>query len=254
MGRPRRRILITGVSGVVGRLLHDGLADAYALRGLDVENDDRVGFHASMTELSTVQAAFEGQDTVIDLAASSDFRSPWPVVQGNNLPATYNALEASRRAGVRRMIYASSNHVTGMYERDPPYSAIVAGDYEGLDPLSFPRIDVRAPMRPDGPYGLGKAFGELAARYYSEEFGLSVICLRIGHVNGDSRPHNSRHFSTLLTARDLVHLVEQCIEAPEDLRFATYYGVSNNTWRIWDIDDARAAIAFHPKDNAEVWR
>ena len=70
-----------------------------------------------------------------------------------------------------------------MYERDEPYASIVAGRYDGLDPDDLPRLTADAPIRPDGPYGIGKAFGEAAARYYAEEFGLSVICLRIGTVN-----------------------------------------------------------------------
>ena len=165
-----------------------------------------------------------------------------------------NALEAARLAGVRRVVFASSNHVTGMVERDEPYASILAGAYDGLDPSSLLRVGVDDPVRPDGPYGIGKALGEAAARYYAEEYGLSVICLRIGTVNQANRPTNARHFSTLLTHRDLVELVRCCLEAPESLRFAVFYGVSGNTWRIWDIENARETIGFEPRDNAESWR
>ena len=94
-----------------------------------------------------------------------DQDSPWDVVYSNNLPSTYNALEAARRAGAKRVIFASSNHATGNYEEDEPYASIVAGMYEGLDPETFPRVTVDMPIRPDGPYGIGKAFGEAAGRY-----------------------------------------------------------------------------------------
>jgi nucleoside-diphosphate-sugar epimerase len=251
----RRRVLVTGASGLIGGIIREGLDDAYELTGVDVRRSRRVPIRkATMTRLSAVQPAFEGQDVVIDLAASADARSPWKAIYENNLPATYNALEAARRAGVTRLIYASSNHATGMYEQDHPYSAILAGNYQGLDPDTIPRIAASAPVRPDGPYGVGKVFGEAAGRYYADNFGLSVICLRIGHVNRDSRPFNSRHFSVLLTARDLVHLVERCIEAPEELSFGVFYAVSNNTWRIWDIEDACRAVGYRPRDNAETWR
>jgi uronate dehydrogenase len=141
-----------------------------------------------------------------------------------------------------------------MYERDEPYASIVAGTYGGLDPQRIPLISASAPPRPDGPYGVAKAFGEAAGRYYAEEHGLSVICLRIGTVNGEGRPTNAREFATLLTHADLVRLVECALRASDDIRFGVFYGVSANTWRFWDIDDARQAIEYRPRDNAEDWR
>ena len=152
------------------------------------------------------------------------------------------------------MIFASSNSVTGWYEREEPYASIVAGRYDGLDPAAIPLLTTKLPVRPNSYYAIGKVFGEGACRFYSDRHGLSVICLRIGTVNRQNRPTNSRHFATLLTHRDLLHLVEQCIQAPQDLRFATFYGVSDNTWRFWDIADSRDAIGYQPQDDAESWR
>jgi hypothetical protein len=152
------------------------------------------------------------------------------------------------------VVYASSNHVVGMYERDEPYASVVAGRYDGLDPALVPRLDASVPVRPDSLYGVGKAFGEAAARFYAEEHGLSVICLRIGTVTKRDRPVKPRDFATLLTHRDLVHLVDRCLSAPDSCRFAIVYGVSANTWRLWDIDAARDAIGYQPRDNAENWR
>lgn len=250
-----KRVLITGAAGLIGGVLRSALAEKYALSGVDIKPVQ--GFDslvADTTDLQAIQPAFQGKDVVIDLASNPDQNSPWEVVYRNNIACTYNALEAARRAGVQRVIFASSNHVTGMYENDHPYSAIVAGNYQGLDPRKIPLITTRMPIRPDGPYGIGKAFGEAAGRFYSDQHGLSVICLRIGTLNRQSRPLVQRHFATLLTHRDLAHLVERCIEAPGDLRFAIFYGVSNNKWRFWDIGDAREAIGYQPQDSAEQWR
>ena len=197
---------------------------------------------------------FEDADAVVDLAGLPDWRTAWRDVWKNNLRATINALEAARRAGVRRFVFASSNHVTGMYERDPPYDAIVAGDYAGLDPGSVPLIGAGAPLRPDGAYALGKVLGEAAARWYADAFGLSAVCLRIGTVNAEDRPVEPRQFATLLTHADLLRLVECALEAPDDLGFRVYYGVSRNTWRFWDIADARAEIGYDPQDDAESFR
>lgn len=249
-----KRVLVTGAAGLIGAVLREGLGGDYPLVGVDLRRGDGVDWVRDMRKIRRVRALFEDVDTVIDLAAISSASASWRDVQRTNVPATLNALECARLAGVRRFVFASSNHVTGMYERDEPYAAIVAGEYGGLEPGSFRQLDTSVPIRPDGPYGVGKALGEAACRYHADAFDLSVICLRIGTVRPSDRPASPRHFATLLTHRDLVQLVRSCIEAPSDLGFAIYYGVSANTWRIWDIESARTAIGYAPTDDAERWR
>ena len=251
----KKRVLITGASGLVGSVLRGGLSEDYELSGVDMQPIP--GFDslvADMTDLDAILPTFEGKDVVIDLAAIPDRDTSWEHVHRNNISSTRNALEAARRTGVKRVIFASSNHTTGMYENDRPYSDIVEGRYEDLDPKETRQITVDLPIRPDGAYGIGKAFGEAIGRYYSDEFGLSVFCLRIGTLNKEGRPLVPRQFATLLTHDDLIHLVEKCIEAPEDLRFGIFYGVSDNKWRFWDIENSRQAIGYHPNGNAEAWR
>jgi uronate dehydrogenase len=248
------RVLITGAGGVVGQVLSERLGESYNLAAVDVRGRRGGGVtRADMTRQSQADRVMEGIDVAIDLA-SSHWQKPWNVVLRNNIPAAWTTLEAARRRGVRRVIYASSNHVTGLYEREEPFAQILAGDYEGLEPATMPRITPTVPVRPDTPYGVGKALGEAAARYYAEEHGLSVLCLRIGSLNRASRPLTTRHFSTLITHGDLVKLTRYCIEAPSGLSFGIYYGVSGNTWRIWDLQDAYRELGYEPKDDAERWR
>ena len=247
--------MITGAAGVIGGVLRRGLGDGYVIRGVDRrrtrEHDvDRL----DVTRLKALDAAFAGADAVIDLAASARLETPWPEVWKNNLRGTMNALESARRNGVARFVYASSNHVTGMYEHEHPYSAIVAGEYSELDASSIPLIDSGAPVRPDSPYAIGKVHGEAAARYYSDVFGLRTICLRIGTVNHEDQPKQTRDFATLLTHGDLIRLCECALHAPEDLSFGIYYGVSDNAWRFWDIAEARETIGYVPQDDAERLR
>lgn len=251
----RKKVLITGASGLVGNVLRDGLGDAYDLSGVDIRDVPNFdSLVADTTDLEAMRPAFEGKDVVIDLASNPSQFSPWSVVYENNFQCTYNALEAARLAGVKRVIFASSNHATGMYENDRPYSDIVAGVYGNMDPNNIPRIDVTWPVRPDGPYGIGKVLGEAAGRYYSDEYGLSVLCLRIGTLNKESTPQAIRQFATLLTHKDLVHLVDRGIQAPDDLKFGIFYGVSNNKWRFWDTSNSEKLIGYQPQDDAEQWR
>ena len=244
------RVAVTGAAGLIGGVVTDALADRHDF--VRIDRVRRAGVHRANLAKSArgLDRLFAGADAVLDLAGIAQSDLPWDDVWRNNLRATVNALEAARRAGVRRFVFASSNHVTGMYERDDPYARIVAGRYEGLDPAVTPMIGADWPIRPDGPYAVGKAFGEAAARYYADAHGLSAICLRIGSVNEEGRPRRARDFATLLTHADLVRLVSGALDAPAELRFHCCYGVSHNTWRFWDLA-AGEAIGFQPEDDAE---
>jgi nucleoside-diphosphate-sugar epimerase len=254
--RDDAEVLVTGAEGCIGRILRRDLSDRYRLRLVDrrVTSPGSRVQRADLRNARTALRCCAGVDTVIDLAAISDQHAAWKDVYRTNLRISLNMLEAARRAGARRVIVASSNHVTGLYERDAPYEAIVSGRYSEVERASLARIDRGWPIRPDGFYGIGKAAGEAAGRYFAEAFGLSVICLRIGTVNPANRPTSARTFATLLTHRDLVQLIERCIEAPPSIRYAIYYGVSDNAWRFWEIQDARREIGYEPQDDAEAWR
>jgi nucleoside-diphosphate-sugar epimerase len=247
------KILITGISGLVGNILYEGLNEKYSVTGLDanpfLETPTLV---ADSTNMDMIEQAYDDVDLVIDLASVPSQFSPWDVIYDNNILCTYNSLELARLKGVKRYIFASSNHVTGMYELDKPYLDIISGDYSTIK--TYPRITIDMPIRPDGYYGIGKAFGESLGRYYSEKYNMSIMCLRIGTVNPENKPKDIRHFATLLTHSDLIHLVESCIKASDDIKFGIYYGVSNNKWRIWDIGNSQTEISYSPKDNAEFYR
>ena len=248
------RVLILGAAGVVGSALWEGLAANHSLRGLDRRRDRQRGIErGDVRRPRSINAAFEGIDAVVDLATNPSVDLSWEDTH-RDMWGRVNVLEAAREHGVRRYVFASSNHVTGLYELEQPYAAIVAGDYEGLEPGSIPLIAPDWPIRPDSAYGVGKAFSEAAARYYAEEHGLSCICLRIGTVRADDRATRPREFATLLSHADLVRLVESAVAAPPDLRYGIYYGVSANTWRFWDLANAREELGFEPADDAERFR
>ena len=249
------KVLITGVTGTIGTVLTTALRDRYRVSGVDLRAGPQAGtVEADMTDLESAVGALEGADVVIDLAANADQFASWDEVYGNNFRATMNAMEAASRAGARRLIFASSNHAVGNFELDEPYRRIVAGDFRGLEPGTFPLVGADVPVRPDGPYGVGKALGEAVGRYYSDVHGLSVICLRIGTVNPEDRPLTVRNLATFLFHSDLVQLIERCVEAPPDLAFGIYYGVSNNTWRFWDLANAESEIGYRPAEDAERFR
>jgi uronate dehydrogenase len=248
------RVLVTGAAGLIGGILWEGLAGEHTLRGIDLRPDRTRGIaRADVRRPRSIRSAFEGIEAVVDLATRPNVDLPWDEVE-EDMRGRINVLEAAREHGVRRYVCASSNHVTGNYELDEPYASIVAGAYEGLDPSSIPLIATGWPLRPDSPYGIGKGFAEVAARYYAEQHGISCICLRIGTVLADDRPTTPRHYATLLTHADLVRLVDSALRAPATLRHGVYYGVSANRWRFWDLANAHEELGFEPQDDAERFR
>lgn len=251
----RKRVLITGITGLIGQIVYDDLKRDYEITGLARRPFPGVRhFQGSIDNLDTILPAFEGQDAVVHMAADPSMFATWESVLPNNLVGTYNAYEASRRMGVKRFIFASSNHATGMYERDHPYDYIVRGEYAKVK-LPVPQVTHEAEIRPDGYYGISKAYGEAMGRYYTEEHGLLVICLRIGTCNQHNSPLKSiRHFATWLSHRDQAQLVRRSIEAPDSLVFDIFYGVSANKWRFWDTEHPRKVIGYQPEDNAETYR
>jgi uronate dehydrogenase len=230
-----RRVLITGAAGKVGRSLRTGLKGQYpVLRLLGVAPQEAAGpgeevVTVDLNDRRATEAAMAGVDAVVHLAAIAHEASFDDILEGN-VTTTYSVFEAARRAGVRRVVFASSNHVTGFYAR---------GETIGPDD----------PLRPDSFYGVSKAFGEALGRLYADKYGLEVVCLRIGSFA--ERPTTPRQLSIWLSPRDCVQLVACSLDAA-DVGFTIVYGVSANT-RSWWRDDAAARLGYRPQDDAEAY-
>ena len=239
------RLLITGCRGLVGRILWANLEKDFDLYGLDIspgEPSKRV-IQADISKIEQVQAVFQHISPltyVVHLAGDPRAQADWDSVFLNNIGGTKNIYEAARLANVKRIVFASSNHVTGAYEGFPP----------GLHlHQNQEKITVHDPIRPDGFYGVSKAAGEAIARMYFEVYGIESICLRIGSVTRDDDPRIDPRFeSTWLSHRDLAQLVRKSLSTKT--RFGIYYGVSNNAKRFWDISNAEAELGYHPEDDA----
>lgn len=239
----RKKVLITGAAGRIGSTLWAGLKDRYDLRlmfhrkVLPTEDGEEVVI-GSVSDLDKMEEAVDGVDAVVHMAGFPSSRWPFEEVLDANIRGTYCVYEACRRKGVNRVVFASTNHVTGNYEKD--------GIYTTPD----------MPVRPDSHYGVSKACGEAMGRYYSDRFGISVICLRIGTfqspevLKGRLEEGLTRILSSWLSHRDTVQLVWRGIEA-EQVKFGIYYGISNNTRAYWDTQNAREELGYAPEDNAE---
>ena len=231
----KQRVLITGAAGRIGSSLAEQLKDRYDLRvhyNRTVPERPPVADQviADVSVFEQIAPALEGMDAVVHMAGDPSPRASWESVRSTNIEGTYNVLEAARLAGVRKVIFASTNHVMGMYDRDRQWP-IYAGQ----------------PQRPDSLYGVSKAFGETLGRHYSDQFGLSVINLRIGWFL--PRPKDDISRWMWLSPRDCAQVVWRAIES--DLTFGTFYAISANGGRHWDITDTIERLGYRPEDDAE---
>ena len=164
-----RRVLVTGAEGTIGSAVREHLGGRYELTSLTLTPQEFPSHVADVADLDAILPAFEHVDAVVHLAASASLEAPWDDVLRNNIVGTYNVFEASRQAGVERVVFASSNHVVGMYELDG-----APGIYDPDDDRSY---DETTELRPDSLYGVSKAYGEALGRMYVERYGLRLsVC------------------------------------------------------------------------------
>lgn len=251
---PQKRVLITGMSGLIGGVLRRHLEGRYTLSALNRSAVPGVTcFQADIADLEAIRPAFVGQDVVVHLSARTSNDVPWEELHQTNVVGTYNVLEAAREAGVQRVVYASSGAVTAGLEKEEPLKALVEGRYDAL-PERWPRVDHETLPRPGGLYGATKVWGEALARLYSDTTPLSVISLRIGYVNEEDRPLTPRQASVWCSHRDIANILERCIEAPPELRYDTFYATSDNRWGYRDLSHLREVLGYTPQDQAEQRR
>lgn len=246
-------MLVTGGAGLIGRVLAQRLGDSFALSSLDLREAPALpSIVADLTDLDRLVAAFRGQDTIVHLAADSHERATWESVLPNNIVGAYHVFEAARRAQVRRVVFASSSHATGGYYQVEPWRSVVEGRLFDL-PAGYPLVDESCAIRPDGVYGVSKAFGEALGSLYADMHGLSSIHLRIGWIREDDDPGHSAFASAIwLSQRDGAQIIRRAIEA--DVHHGVYYATSDNAFKVFSIDRARGELGFSPEDAAPVWR
>ncbi len=231
------RVLITGAAGLIGGLLRTAFRGVYPhLRLSDIVplSDASPGeelMQANLEDLAACEKLMQGVDCVVHLGGRS-FEDEWEVILPANIIGCYNVFEAARRAGVKRVIFASSNHAIGFHRRE-----------------RF--IDTEVVPRPDSRYGVSKVFGEAVGRLYADKYNLSVASLRIGSLRNPDRPDNARQLLTWLSHRDMVQLTRRCIDHP-DYHYVVIYGVSNNTRSRWDNTNAKF-LGYKPEDDSEIY-
>lgn len=233
---PFERLLLTGAAGGLGRVLRPRLKRlCRVLRLSDITAMDPAGAGEEtvvtpLQDAAAVDALVDGVTAIVHLGGVS-VEGPFEPILQANIVGVWNLYEAARRHGVERIVFASSNHVTGFYRQDE----VVSPD---------------APVRPDGHYGLSKAFGENLSRFYFDRYGIETVCLRIG--SSFPEPKDRRMLATWLSYDDLERLVAAALTAPV-VGHSVVYGMSDNTTTWWDNTSA-AHVGYRPRDSSEPFR
>jgi uronate dehydrogenase len=228
-----RKVLLTGASGGVGARLRKLLKPIYPglilsdLKAPDDLQPDETFIAANLANYAEVESALEDIEGVIHLGGYS-IEGPWETILQSNIVGTYNLYEAARCQGVKRVVFASSNHVVGFYPRDE-------------------KIGVNAVALPDTRYGVSKLFGEGVAALYAYKYGVGTLAVRIGNVG--EKPLDKRRLAIWLKTEDLVSLIRLGLEKP-DLVFDVVYGMSDNERAWWDNSHA-LALGYRPEGKSE---
>ena len=251
----KKKVLVTGLSGLVGSALRDEFQGRYELSSLSRYGtsgiDDAHNFKGNIADIDTIIPAFEGQHTVVHLAADRSANAQWDSALRNNFIGVYNVYEAARLTGVKRVVFGSSQHAIGGFYRDEPYKSILAGNYDGINHGKFKKIDETVPFRPDGYYGASKGYAEGLGSYYSEWHGISSINIRIGWTISDDDPTvTPAGLSMWLSHRDTAQIHVKAVDAADDLMYTVVFAMSDNYWNIFSLEKARQILGYEPKDDA----
>lgn len=238
----KQRVLITGAAGKVGSALWQAWEkqDIYTLTLMDINPIEDAMSHVEQADIRDYAAMKElckEQDVLVHLAyvrQDSLGKVPGEV---SDIGASMTLFEAAREGGVQKIIYASTNHVSGWNER--------------LN--SPPKFSTGDQVRPDSWYGAMKGMAEIAGRYLVDAHGMRFISIRIGTFNGTSEPNDIRHCSTLLTPRDCVQLFGLAVDYKGPVKYLITYGRSANSdgyqQSYLDISGAVEVLGYQPQDN-----
>jgi uronate dehydrogenase len=229
-----RKLLITGAAGTIGKVLYEGLKaeGKYEIIAADVKRDEEAGIvEMDIHDAARLAELTRGVDTVLHFAWIKDEGDFLGKVLSGNVSGAYKLYEAAVKNGVKRIVFASSNHATGFYK---------VGE----------SIDVEDPYRPDSFYGLSKCYIELLGRLYADQGKISSMNIRIGNFPGDDRPHSERAAHIWISERDMTRLTVCCIEARPEMSYLNLYGTSANTDNYYDIGYLEELIGYKPQDNA----
>lgn len=246
------KVAITGANGNVGHQAVEALSDHDVTPITHSETEEMDSEIADVTDAERVSEVLSGHDAVVHLAANPDPDADWEGVREVNVDGAYNVYEAAVENGLDRVVFASSNHVSHMYNAADP------AEPESMveDPAV---VDADDPPRPDSYYGVSKVAGEALGDYYADRHGLEVVNLRIGwlleqedleETQEEGEEHARYARAMWLSPRDCRDAIESATTGDVEGSVAVN-AVSANADRYLSLTHAMRAIGYRPRDNSD---
>lgn len=247
------KVLVTGASGLIGSLTIAQLGHKYEFSGFSRRPVEGIPHtQGDITDIDALRRASQGMDMVLHLAAETQDYDNWDKVMASTIGGALNMYRAAQEAGVWRVVFMSTGSTMCGYEwfEGSPYGQLAANTLERM-PDDVPMITHLDPPRPDSFYAVGKLFGENTGRLFSDRYGMSVLCIRLGAVLRDDRPTLVRHFPGYLSQSDAVQMIDKCLSAPESIRFDIFDAISENARRWRDTNHAKEVLGWEPTGSAD---
>ena len=244
------KIGITGAEGTIGSVLRKGLSNKYKINSFTLKTQDFESIQMDLSNNNEIKGKFEDLDVLIHLAADPRPEASWESVKKNNIEATFNVYNEVKNAGVRKIIFASTNHTQ--------HGDTLLTTPETLDLQKTKILSLENNTNPDSLYAVSKLFGEDLGKYYSEKYNISFIGLRIGWIVKEDDPTvkcgtSSEDYlrSMYLSHRDCMQVFEKALET--NLNYVIAYAISNNSKKVFDIKETSEKLNFYPEDNSEIY-
>lgn len=244
------KVGITGAEGTIGGFLRAGLGDSYEISSFTLAPQEFESTAVDISDADAMNGVFSGLDAVIHLAGDPSPAGSWESMLNNNIIGTFNVLEESRRAGVKKVVFASTNHTQ--------HGETMGASPEILDVLNPVMLRLNDYFNPSSIYGASKATGEVYGRLFARHHGVQFVAMRIGAIGDEDSPMRSAGKPSedyvramFLSRRDLIDAFQKALEV--DREFTLAYVISNNGRRIFDLRETNEVLGFYPQDDAETF-
>lgn len=251
--RVGRKVLMTGASGLIGGLVIRHLSHKYDFTGLNRRSVNEIpNVQADVTDFEAIKHAFIGQDMVLHLAAYTADPFDWEGTLQVSVMGTVNVFHAAQEACIPKVVFMSSGSTMRGWEFDDalPYGKLARGEFDQVD--TWEMLDYTSPTRPDSPYGIGKIFGEVCGRWFSDRYGMSVLCIRLGAALSKDQLRQIPHSPGYVSYADTVQIIEKCLDAPLSFKYEIFDALSENQCRWRDTSHAKKVLGWKPTGSSDI--
>ena len=235
-----KKILITGGTGYIGNAFLNKYALAYSFKafGRTKPAQSVEFFQGDIKDITALKKAAFGVDAILHLAAVTTDKKEVTDEEyiNTNIVGTHNVLKAAAENKVKKVVFMSSVCAVG------------------FRPDKYPVREDEKCNPTDGMYGFSKFAGERLCRYYSEEHGINIVCLRPSMVVPQHEfippKKGSMPWIGYVDIEDVLQEIALGLEN-EHIKYGVFHAAPDNRFSMFDISKAKEMLGYSPKHNFE---